>query len=79
MKPWLVHVLRTTGAALPVLAAAVLLAMNSAGAFTDGTVNRRHPSFARAPAPRPSQQTTLVKPTAMGYGSGTMPAASPSP
>ena len=34
MKPWLVHVMRATSAALPVLATAVLLAMNSAGAYT---------------------------------------------
>lgn len=34
MKPRLVHILRTTGAALSVLAAAALLAMNSAGAIT---------------------------------------------
>ena len=59
MKPWLVHVLRMTGAALPVLAAALLLAMNSAGTYTPAPLSTPVPQ-----GPTIGQTTVTPSPTA---------------
>ena len=57
MATWLVHVVRTAGAVvLPLLATAVLLAVNHAGAFNSGAaagINQRLPAATRAATPIP--------------------------